>query len=84
MAPDSKVKAGIYGNLGALLIGAQGRLEDALECTEQATALGIEASMQESQLFAGHALGNHHALHASSCQCLTGLYLSKRACDLPY
>ena len=63
-APDSKVKAGIYGNLGALLIGAQGRLEDALECTKEATALGIEGNMQDSPLFAGFALNRMPALHA--------------------
>ena len=56
LAPDDRVRTGVHGNLGALLISAPGRLEDALQATEQSIALGQASSMTDSRLLAGKGI----------------------------
>lgn len=50
---DPRVRAGLYGNVGALLMGAAGRLEDALEYSERAIEAGKEMSIPDNTLTAG-------------------------------
>ncbi len=50
---DPRVRAGLYGNVGALLMGAAGRLEDALEYSERAIEAGKEMSISDNTLTAG-------------------------------
>ena len=50
---EPRVRAGLYGNLGALLMGAAGRLEEALEFTE----MSIEAGQ-----------GDEHPRHQPDCR----------------
>ena len=47
------MRAGLYGNLGALLMGAAGRLEDALDYTEKSIEAGKETSIPDASLTAG-------------------------------
>ena len=39
------MRAGLYGNIGALLMGAAGRMEDALEYTEKSIEAGREINI---------------------------------------
>lgn len=57
---EPAVRAGLYGNIGALLMGAAGRLEDALEYSENAIQAGKEMSLPEGQLTAGMHCLHHH------------------------
>ncbi len=50
---EPRVRAGLYGNLGALLMGAAGRLEEALEFTEMSIEAGKETSIPDTSLTAG-------------------------------
>lgn len=52
-APDKRVVAGIMGNLGALMMGAHGSLERALEYTESAIQAGLDSSMKNSEVVGG-------------------------------
>lgn len=52
-APDKRVVAGLMGNLGALMMGAHGSLERALEYTENSIQAGLESSMKNSEIVAG-------------------------------
>nr|QIG37616.1 sulfotransferase-like protein [Pseudococcomyxa simplex] len=52
-APDKRVVAGLMGNLGALMMGAHGSLERALEYTENSIQAGLESSMKNSEVVAG-------------------------------
>ena len=52
-APDQRVVAGLMGNLGALMMGAHGSLERALEYTESAIQAGVESSMRNSEVVGG-------------------------------
>ena len=47
------MRAGLYGNLGALLMGAAGRLEDALDYTEKSIEAGKETGIPDPRLTAG-------------------------------
>lgn len=47
------MRGGLYGNLGALLMGAAGRLEDALDYTEKSIEAGKETSIPDASLTAG-------------------------------
>ena len=47
------MRAGLYGNMGALLMGAAGRLEDALEYTDKSIEAGKEANIADPSLTAG-------------------------------
>ena len=49
------MRAGLYGNIGALLMGAAGRMEDALEYTEKSIEAGREINIPDSTLTAGTA-----------------------------
>ena len=49
------MRAGLYGNIGALLMGAAGRMEDALEYTEKSIEAGREINIPDSTLTAGAA-----------------------------
>ncbi|CAK0736461.1 hypothetical protein CVIRNUC_000749 [Coccomyxa viridis] len=50
---EPRVRAGLYGNIGALLMGAAGRMEDALEYTEKSIEAGREINIPDSTLTAG-------------------------------
>ena len=50
---EPRVRAGLYGNIGALLMGAAGRLEDALEYTDEAIEAGKEVNIPDPTLTAG-------------------------------
>ena len=50
---EPRVRAGLYGNIGALLMGAAGRLEDALEYTDEAIEAGKEVDIPDPTLTAG-------------------------------
>ncbi|BDA44128.1 probable protein-tyrosine sulfotransferase 1 at C-terminar half [Coccomyxa sp. Obi] len=52
-APDRRVVAGIMANLGALMMGAPGALDRALEYTETAIQAGVEANMRDSDIVGG-------------------------------
>lgn len=52
-APDKRVITGLLGNLGALIMNAPGRLDDAFAYTEQAISAGEEASQIDPQVLAG-------------------------------
>ena len=47
------MRAGLYGNIGALLMGAAGRMEDALEYTEKSIEAGREINIPDGTLTAG-------------------------------
>ncbi|CAL8470109.1 g9651 [Coccomyxa elongata] len=53
VAPDRRVVAGIMANLGALMMGAPGALDRALEYTETAIRAGVEANMRDSDIVGG-------------------------------
>ena len=66
---EPRVRAGLYGNLGALLMGAAGRLEEALEFTEMSIEAGKETSIPDASLTAG-------TLNKIPCTDLPGAILS--------
>lgn len=55
VAPDRRVVAGIMANLGALMMGAPGALDRALEYTATAIQAGVEANMRDSDIVGGKA-----------------------------
>jgi hypothetical protein len=63
---DPRVRAGLYGNVGALLMGAAGRLEDALEYSEKAIEAGKEMSIPDNTLTAG-TVSHSPSLHIYHC-----------------
>lgn len=52
-APNAAMEAGVLGNLGALLLGVAGRVEDSLDLIERSIARFSEARLAANPLFAG-------------------------------
>jgi hypothetical protein len=52
-APNAAMEAGVLGNLGALLLGVAGRVEDSLDLIERSIKRFSEARLVANPLYAG-------------------------------
>lgn len=55
-APNSAMEAGVLGNMGALLLGVAGRVEDGLDAINRCIARFYEARIVANPLYAGQLL----------------------------
>ncbi len=73
-APNAAMEAGVLGNLGALLLGVAGRVEDSLDLIERSIKRFSEARLVANPLYAG-------ALHRARVeQASARLFTSPQAC----